>query len=204
MSHSDLAIEMDEAEARRIAEKDAYHYIPDDWAKGILAKWEKRLERAGFPGVDIQFSGFCSQGDGASFTCGWRPLPMSMEHVLAIDAAITHDQAVARLRNEYPRRGFMAVDEIRDGTTFRIIRDRGFRYVHECSTSVDVQEEFYGEIHGRTCEATTAWQLDAEDLIKEWMRRINRGIYRQLDRLHDLEYEAAIEYRTEQILNGEE
>jgi hypothetical protein len=32
-------------------------------------EWERRLEELGYSDIDIQYSGFCSQGDGASIAC---------------------------------------------------------------------------------------------------------------------------------------
>jgi hypothetical protein len=40
----------------------------DSWWEYTLDEWKKELEDMGFDGVDINFSGFASQGDGASFT----------------------------------------------------------------------------------------------------------------------------------------
>lgn len=40
-----------------------------DWYHSIIENWTERLENEGFKAPDIQFSGFYSQGDGASFTC---------------------------------------------------------------------------------------------------------------------------------------
>lgn len=40
-----------------------------DWWHNITENWTEKLEALGFMAPDIQFSGFYSQGDGASFTC---------------------------------------------------------------------------------------------------------------------------------------
>lgn len=40
----------------------------DDWHDYILDEWKAKLETLGFNGVEINYSGFWSQGDGASFT----------------------------------------------------------------------------------------------------------------------------------------
>lgn len=39
-----------------------------DWWEYTIDEWKTELEDMGFDGVDINFSGFSSQGDGASFT----------------------------------------------------------------------------------------------------------------------------------------
>lgn len=41
----------------------------DYWFEYIYEMWEKALTQIGFPDSKISFRGFCSQGDGASFTC---------------------------------------------------------------------------------------------------------------------------------------
>jgi hypothetical protein len=41
----------------------------DDWHEWIFDKWTNLLEKMGFEEVTISYTGFWSQGDGASFTC---------------------------------------------------------------------------------------------------------------------------------------
>src|ERR1051326_2894350 len=40
-----------------------------EWWDGIYDMWKEALEQIGFEDAEINFSGFCCQGDGASFTC---------------------------------------------------------------------------------------------------------------------------------------
>ena len=40
----------------------------DYWSEGVVLEWKWLLQQKGFEGVDIAWSGFSSQGDGASFT----------------------------------------------------------------------------------------------------------------------------------------
>lgn len=42
--------------------------IFDNWYEYTIEMWKEKLESIGFEDADIRFSGFCSQGDGASFT----------------------------------------------------------------------------------------------------------------------------------------
>lgn len=39
----------------------------DYWFEDIIREWKEKLTRQGFLSPEIYFSGFCSQGDGASF-----------------------------------------------------------------------------------------------------------------------------------------
>ena len=43
--------------------------IEDDWSDSVIEMWHELLKSIGFSDIKIQFSGFWSQGDGASFTC---------------------------------------------------------------------------------------------------------------------------------------
>lgn len=40
-----------------------------DWHKFILDEWQDKLDDIGFSNPEINYTGFNSQGDGASFTC---------------------------------------------------------------------------------------------------------------------------------------
>lgn len=41
----------------------------DDFAEFVINEWKEHLEKKGFMEPEISWSGFSSQGDGASFTC---------------------------------------------------------------------------------------------------------------------------------------
>lgn len=54
----------------KVLEKHYYINVEDiDWYQWTLKEWETKLNDFGFDNVEIDFSGFYSQGDGASFTC---------------------------------------------------------------------------------------------------------------------------------------
>lgn len=44
------------------------HAVDEDWAEDIREEWKSKLEELGFSSPVISYSGFWSQGDGASFT----------------------------------------------------------------------------------------------------------------------------------------
>lgn len=45
------------------------HWLDYEWWDCVEDDWKERLEKKGFMDPKISFSGFWSQGDGASFTC---------------------------------------------------------------------------------------------------------------------------------------
>lgn len=54
--------------------------IPDDWHDDVLQDLASKLEEKGWEGVDLNFSGFWSQGDGASFEADSIDLQRIVEH----------------------------------------------------------------------------------------------------------------------------
>lgn len=60
--------------------------VSDDWSDEIVKRYEKELKEKGFYDINIRFSGFVRQGDGASFTGKIKPsdamklLKISVKH----------------------------------------------------------------------------------------------------------------------------
>ena len=62
--------ELSKAVKAKVLERERYINVDDDfWHKYQLEEWEGKLEELGFDDPKISYSGFGSQGDGASFTC---------------------------------------------------------------------------------------------------------------------------------------
>jgi len=54
-----------------------------EWWDGVYEQWQERLEELGYNNVEIQFSGFWCQGDGASFTADIDLVKWLLKHDLA-------------------------------------------------------------------------------------------------------------------------
>lgn len=63
-----LFSELNAEQKKRVIENHQYINIDYDWYSFTLDDWKEKLERQGFLSPEIYFSGFYSQGDGASFT----------------------------------------------------------------------------------------------------------------------------------------
>jgi len=62
--------ELNEDQKKKVIEN--YNLInvdDDEWHNFIIEEWKEKLARQGFEDANINFSGFWSQGDGASFNC---------------------------------------------------------------------------------------------------------------------------------------
>lgn len=119
-------IDMTEEQKASAIEKNRYMYTNDsDWYQELQTEFEEDLEKMGF-GYDIesQFSGFSSQGDGASFTTK----NVNIEKVLRYFKMWNKFKSIHR---------FIRDDEIK----FEIYR-RG-RYVH--SNTMNINDSYYFE-----------------------------------------------------------
>jgi hypothetical protein len=98
-----------------------------EWAEHIIDDWKEKLEALGYSDPVISYSGFWSQGDGASFTCKQVPLPSADPRVIA-----AWDQLVgaAELIGE------PITEDIADLAFGSVIRTNR-RYSHENTVSVD-------------------------------------------------------------------
>jgi len=56
---------------KEILEKNRYFNTDFDWYADTLSTVQESLEALGFSNIEIHFSGFGSQGDGANFTASW-------------------------------------------------------------------------------------------------------------------------------------
>lgn len=161
-----------------------------DWWSNIYETWISALNQIGFTDADISFSGFWSQGDGASFTC---------KHVdLGILVAFLHAAPVA----EYSIKGTETGEDFRpwlvhqvsgviplaasvmeldwDQVTASVVRKRtGGHYVHAMTCELDIDN--------RTDDIDRVNAL--ADSVEQLRQDICHAIYRELE----TEYEWRLE-----------
>ena len=129
-----------------------------DWYDYVVDYYIEKLEKMGFEDVDIKFSGFWSQGNGASFT-----------------GSITGVDLVRLLKISVPR---IILKEFDDIDLVYTIKRHG-RYFHENSTHVDYEFEDSMETPSRIGEQ---YAEDMEKKLKKWMADYNQDIYRDLEK----------------------
>jgi len=161
-----------------------------DWYEFTYNDWKEALEQVGFTDADISFSGFWSQGDGASFTSG-----LDIEKLLTFfTVPIEPSQAVLdgepggwlprvvkecgqRINRRYEWL-FLALDCF----SGRVNRN-SHHYSHENTCGVDLEFD-YPRIAKELESIVDSFQEDIEDLRKD----LCHAIYKEL--------EAEYEYRT--------
>lgn len=148
----------------------------NDWHDEVLAHCKEELKGYGFWGVDINYSGFWSQGDGASFTADglyWLTFAKQFQE----DIGITGREL----------KMLVALDDDYDLFEFSVKRRKGCRYYHEDSVYVDSKsylykfEWSYPRLWKRLCEIYESLNNVLEDYVQKW----NIEIYRALEEEYD-------------------
>jgi hypothetical protein len=116
-------------ELKELIEEHRYYNVEhQDWWEHIYADFSMHLERRGITVEEIQFSGFASQGDGASFT----------GYVARHDMCLFME--VEGLIKEFPESYTLAGYDMLAAT----IGHRG-RYYHHMSATVEINDDVYNE-----------------------------------------------------------
>jgi len=157
-----------------------YNDAPDDWADEIVARAKQDGPERGFEIEEVAWSGFSSQGDGASWT-GMVRLPRFIEYHNKPD---NHDYTQYFVLNEL----------IKDGWTDTHVgvSRSGFYYNHSGMMRVeDISDSFY-DANGDSC--IDAGILEGAN-VHELMRSIS--VDSILDELHRWVVNMAREYANE-------
>lgn len=147
---------------------DANYCDADEVAKAMGIDIDRRTIRkrdgtTAEGGPEIQFSGFASQGDGASFTGSYSHKPDAPQ---AVREHAPKDETLHGIADDLEALQVRAGG----GLIATITRDRGGNYVHERTVTTNLQDEEDGR-----------WTLELEKELGEIMVRFMRWIYKQLE-----------------------
>lgn len=166
-----------EAQAKAI---DAYRYLNvdyDGWHDPILEDARDRLESMGYEEPEVRYSGFSSQGDGASFTAGVDLVAWMKRH---------------KLGNKY-RALFNAA---KDGSASATVDQSDGHYYHQYTMTVDLRvTEYGGPAHDFEKVDEQAGKVEA--LLLEEARDTAASIYEDLE--NEYTYQTTDEAVTEGI-----
>jgi hypothetical protein len=154
-----------------------------DWV--VEAEQDELEEGFGLANVEVSFSGFWSQGDGASFTGRVVDIP---KFIRAIG-----------IQDEILDKAMQALDEVYE---MYIVRT-DTRYSHENTVRFDIEEPFDTELILMSPFGVGDITIDLNDLLgdigleakaSKWVKERSREIYDKLERAYEEEFsEAAAE-----------
>jgi hypothetical protein len=167
--------EKDKEVYEKILERHRDTNVDHEWWKFTVEQFQEELEALGFATTDINFSGFWSQGDGASFTGDWDSAKMLTVKELKEKGFVLSDWAVELRR--------ILKGNLKDikakYATFSIKRI-SHHYCHE--NTVDI---FYAEYWNSRKQEQCYIPPEQEDDILEGCRTAMKAMYRILEKEYD-------------------
>jgi hypothetical protein len=151
--------ELDEEAKQKVIEKFSDINVDYEWHDWILEEETARLATLGYEGAEIAYSGFYSQGDGASFT-----------------AQIDLDKW---LRGRKIRTKYKKIAENNEEIDANVFRNSS-HYVHEYTVDVELSPNYYSEI-----EFDQNKLNELTELIREDVRDNCNQIYRRLQKEYE-------------------
>ena len=175
---SELSPEAKQTAIEGIKNRDSFQDrdIDLDW---VIENETEDLEALGLENVEISFTGFWSQGDGASFTARVNDIPNFIKTIGITDDILP--KALAAFEEVYE---------------MRIVRTSS-RYSHENTVSFEIEEMDDTEliimsgfgIGDITVDLNeTLEEIGLEDKASEWVKSKSREIYRKLEKAYNEEF----------------
>ena len=167
--------EKDKEVYKKILEKEMYINVDHDWWKFTVEQFQEELVALGFENTDVNFSGFSSQGDGASFTGDWFCGRMRTIKAMKESGITLQDWAVELRR--------VLKGNLKDlktkYATFSIKRT-SHHYAHENTVSI-----FDAEYWNSRKKEQYGIPPEQEDDILEGCRAAMKAMYRILEKEYD-------------------
>jgi hypothetical protein len=139
----------------------------DKWWDFVYGYWTEKLEAIGFEDIDIRFSGFWNQGDGASFTGN-----------VDLVKYIRSQRMATRFR-------FLLDGIKKHGWCLETFITRSGNYVHECSTDISIDPHIASDLTDEQERRLGRQIEELEGCIRQHMIKLNKEIYCDLEKYYD-------------------
>ena len=171
-----LYIHLSPAAQKRARDWYREHCLDYEWWDSNYDHWKEKLGELGFTEADIKFSGFYSQGDGASFTAS-----VTREFKLPAAAATRIAEATALAKVQRRFKGLPAIVDLSHEVIFRITRDIHDRYVHPKTIRAEFSATYGDDMPEDLTEMLEAWAEQLSQYLTSEGRHLSDRIYRDLE-----------------------
>jgi hypothetical protein len=172
-----------EAKKNAIDNNRDYHIDSHNWWDPIIEGFTEEIEAIGMTDIHCAFSGFYSQGDGASFTGKVKDNELFLKELGITPASVG-------LGDKTPRKFDTALASIAENIYITIQRNDS-RYYHYNTISANVEVDGDEEIEldlglGMIIEIDVNAVCERIDpIITDWAREKSKGLYSSLETYHD-------------------
>ena len=171
--------------------------VNDDsnWHEYVLDMWKQALAQIGFDDADISYSGFSSQGDGASFTCKRVDVTKLIEFLIEAEAIAPSD-TVGSLAGDPKAEDFRPwLVKGCNGVPTIGAKFRRFAKVYEAGyVNLAIERTSHSYSHERTCGVSLELRTfksktaglermasELEEHVEQLRLDLSRAIYRGLE-----------------------
>lgn len=192
----ELSPEIQEKVIDKFKEKYQNHIDPW-WYEDVIENFQSELENLGLEDIKCNFSGFWSQGDGASFTAKVRDVEKFFKEALklqpvkwfAYEGEKEEEDEIDAMISGFEDLGINSkiIPLTPDDFWINIERNTS-HYYHEFTISADLDVE--EPIEGRNFNANEKKEFDnwldrLTDSITEWARKKSRELYSELEQEYE-------------------
>jgi hypothetical protein len=152
----------------------------DEWWDCDYDHWKEKLAELGFADADIKFSGFSSQGDGASFTATiTREFKMPEKLLASIEEQTHVADAILRFNGKHGE------PDLSWSINGKVNRHTSSRHVHQNTIYAELEFKHGNEIPADLAQAIADWVTREEKAINAEARELSTDIYRTLESTWD-------------------
>lgn len=161
--------ELPEGVRAKVLERERDINVDYDWAKWSLEAWEEKLESMGFEDPKIAYSGFWSQGDGASFTC----------KRVNVETFAKSQRSKGRFKSL-----IKAIKSNKVEANVDVTRS-DHHYCHEYTVSVETEILYWRDEEYKNYAEIEREEGELRKLVLETVRKLSKQIYRELESEYD-------------------
>jgi hypothetical protein len=166
-----------------------------EWYEPIIDNFEYAMEKLGLTDVEVEFTGFYSQGDGASFTARVENEELFLKRALDINASTEfldmgenedtskEDDELRQLMGDLRNIGYDTREKLKPEDLYMEIFRISSRYSHENTIEASVKmEELDVEDDDRDWNK---FQDEMESMITDWAREESKELYQRLEEYYE-------------------
>lgn len=164
----------------------------DGWHDDVIDQFKEDMEMLGLSDVEVSYSGFFSQGDGASFTAEVSDTEVFMKEALGLESdewldmgdGIKPKDELDALRSDLLDIGFDTREKLTPENFIIQIRRTSSRYSHENTIEGDVDiEDIPESIEDEF--PFYKYQDMIQNKVTNWAREKSKNLYRDLEKEYD-------------------
>jgi len=167
-----------------------------DWHDPIIEGFEEDMKKLGLDDIVVRYTGFYSQGDGASFTAKVVDQDTFLRDALEIKSSTEfldmgddgdtskEDDDLRQLTGDLRNIGYDTREKVNPEDLYLSIVEIYSRYSHEMSITGEVEIDYIDMVDGDDRD-WTSFQDGMEDMLTDWARDESKELYQRLYKYYE-------------------